>query len=101
MRPKDRNLIIVAVVACLIIGVMAPFIASNNPDGLEKTAQQISSKEESGVINSPFTDYQITLLGDNPFSGIIAMIIGILIVLGLGYVIALILKKRKTKENSE
>ena len=84
MKSKDRNLIIGAVVICLIIAVLAPFIASKNPDGLEKSAQQISTTQPSGVYQAPFADYSIPILGNGPYSGILAMIIGIIIILGLG-----------------
>jgi cobalt/nickel transport protein len=99
MRPKDRNLVIIAVIICLGIAVLAPFIASNNPDGLEKSAQQISPTKESGAYKAPFADYSIPLLGNGQYSGIAAMLIGILIVLGLGYLGALILKRRKPPEH--
>ncbi len=101
MKPNDRNLIIAALIICLMIGVLAPFIASKNPDGLEKSAQQISTTQQSGVYKAPFADYSIPILGNGPYSGILAMIIGISIVLGLGYLAAMIIKRRKPPEISE
>lgn len=101
MKPKDRNLIIVGVIICLVIAVMAPFIASSNPDGLEKSAQQISTTEEGGDYKAPFADYIIPLFGEGPLSGIAALIIGVLIALGLGYIAALILRRRNPPESSK
>jgi cobalt/nickel transport protein len=101
MRHKDRNLIIVAVIICLALAVLSPLIASSNPDGLERSAEQIGITEESGSYHAPLADYTVPIFGNGPYSGIVALIIGFLIVLGLGYVIALILKRRKPPEVSE
>ena len=101
MRPKDRNLIIAGVIICIVIAVLAPFIASSNPDGLEKSAEQISTTEEGGIYTAPFSDYLIPVLGEGPLSGIVALIIGVLIALGLGYIAALILRRRKPPEVSK
>lgn len=101
MRPKDRNLIIVAIIICLALAVLSPFIASSNPDGLERSAEQISTTEESGNYHAPLADYTVPLFGDGPYSGIAALIIGVIIVLGLGYLLALIIKRRKPPEVSK
>ena len=101
MRPKDRNLIIVGVIICLMIAVLAPFIASSNPDGLEKSAQQISTTEEGGDYKAPFADYMIPIFGEGPLSGIVALIIGVLIALGIGYIAALILRRRNPPKSSK
>lgn len=100
MKSKDKYFIIVGVVICLIIAVMAPFIASKNPDGLQKTTEQLPTNEESQIYKAPFADYKIPLLGNGPYSGIAALIISILIVLGLGYLTAMIIKRRKPPETS-
>lgn len=101
MRPKDRNLIIGAVIICLALAVLSPFIASSNPDGLEKSAEQIGTTEESGTYQAPLADYTVPILGNGPYSGILALIIGVIIVLGLGYLLALIIKRRKPPELSK
>jgi cobalt/nickel transport protein len=44
-------------------------------------------------------DYTIPFLGeDNPYGGIVALIVGVLITLGLGYIAAVILKRRNPPE---
>ena len=98
MKPKDKNFIVVGVVICLIIASMAPFIASSNSDGLEKTTEQISTNYESGIYQAPLADYKIPFLGDGPYSGVAALALGVLIVLGLGYLGAFIIKRRKPPE---
>ena len=57
--------------------------------------------EEGGDYKAPFADYMIPLFGDGPLSGIVALIIGVLIALGLGYIAALILKRRNPPEASK
>lgn len=101
MNPNDKKFVIVGLVICVIIAVLAPFIASPNPDGLEKSDEQVGMAEESGIYESPFPDYIIPAFGENPFSGIVALILGVLITLGLGYGVAELLKRRNPPESSE
>ncbi|MGB9977715.1 PDGLE domain-containing protein [Methanobacterium sp.] len=99
MSSKDKKLVLAGLAICIVIAVMAPFIASSNPDGLEKTAEDVSSAEESGIYEAPMPDYTIPFLGeDSPYGGIIALVIGVLITLGLGYVAAIALGKRNPPE---
>lgn len=96
MSPKDKKFVMAGLAICIIIAVLAPFIASSNPDGLEKTAEDISTTQESNSYNAPMSDYTIPLLGeDNPYGGVIALIIGILITLAIAYVAAVLLRRRK------
>jgi cobalt/nickel transport protein len=101
MRSKDRNLIIVALIICMSLAVLSPFIASSNPDGLERSAEQIANTQESGNYQAPLADYTVPILGNGPYSGVVALIIGVLIVLGFGYILAMILKRRKPPEASK
>ncbi|MEL7670620.1 PDGLE domain-containing protein [Methanobacterium sp.] len=99
MSPKDKKLVLGGLVICIIIAVLAPFIASSNPDGLEKTAEDVSTTEESGIYEAPMPDYTIPFLGeDNPYGGIVALIVGVLITLGLGYIAAIFLRNRNPPE---
>jgi cobalt/nickel transport protein len=101
MKPKDRNLIVVGVAICLIIAIMAPFIASTNPDGLEKTTEQVPNNDVSGIYQAPLADYKVPFLGNGPYSGVAALALGVLVVLGLGYLGAFIIKRRKPPEISK
>lgn len=100
MKPKDKYFIIVGIIICLIIVVMTPFIASKNPDGLQKTTEQLNTNEESVIYKAPFVDYKIPLFGNGPYSVIAALIVGLLIVLGFGYLAAQIIKRKKPPESS-
>jgi cobalt/nickel transport protein len=103
MSPKDRNLVIVGVVICILIAVMSPFIASSFPDGLEKTAQNLApNPEPEPAFESPLPDYTLPFLGeDNPYGGIIALVLGVLVTLGIAYIVAMLLKRRSPPEASK
>ncbi len=94
MRTTDRNLVIGVIILCLVIGALAPFIASPNPDGLEKSAEQLMGNPETEpVIQSPFPDYTIESLGK--LGEIVAMALGIFITLIIAYLLAGLIKRRK------
>lgn len=68
----------------ILISAIAPFIASENPDGLQKTAEIIGVQESSFPALMP--GYTVGFLkGD--VSGVVAMITGVLIVFTAGYAI--------------
>jgi len=93
MRKDDRNLIIAAVILCLVIGILAPFIASPNPDGLEKSAEQISNTVESGIYSAPMPDYAIPGLGK--IGEIWAMFLGIIVTLVLALIVGRYISRRR------
>jgi cobalt/nickel transport protein len=100
MNSKDKKLIIGGVVLCLLIAVLSPFLASSDPDGLEKSAEQLMNNPESeSVIDSPMPDYTFEPLGK--YGEIVALAIGVLLTLGVAYVIAILLKRRDPPEESE
>jgi cobalt/nickel transport protein len=101
----NKTFIIGGIIIALIIGVMAVFLASGDPDGLESTALVVQGQKtitggtpENAEIHeetagrfsytSPMPDYS---LGESmgPLGGIIAIVVGtilaFLIVLGLVY----------------
>ena len=49
MEKKDTYLIVVAVVICIIISCLSPYIASGDPDGLEKSAEDSGLAEDFAV----------------------------------------------------
>lgn len=92
MNNKDNYLIIIGLVICVVIAALSPFIASGNPDGLEKSAEDASVSEDLAymLVESPFPDYT---MGDSKIGEIAALFIGIAITLALGYVVAYAVKK--------
>jgi cobalt/nickel transport protein len=92
MRPKDRNLVIIGVFICFLIALLAPFIASPNPDGLEKSAEQISTTEEGGIFQAPLPDYTIEPLGK--IGDIVALVLGIIVTLAISYLVAILIRRK-------
>lgn len=92
METKNRNLIIVGVVICIVIAALSPFIASGDPDGLEKSAEDSSVPEsiEAPIHEAPFPDYTI---GDTEIGEIGALVLGIIITLAVAFGAVYVLKK--------
>ena len=99
MDKKDTYLIVVAVVICIIISCLSPYIASGDPDGLEKSAEDAGLAEDfaieeiNGIPDAIFPDYAFA---DNPDSQplqIVALVIGAFITLILGFGVAYVVKK--------
>jgi cobalt/nickel transport protein len=101
MNNKNRNLLIGGVFIAIILAILAPFLASSNPDGLESTAEKVMPVPETEpAFQSPLPDYTIPLLGENnPWGGVISLIMGTLIVMLLAFGIASLMKKNG--ENKE
>ncbi|WP_458402931.1 PDGLE domain-containing protein [Methanobrevibacter sp.] len=100
MEQKDMMLIVVAVVICVVICALSPYIASGDPDGLEKSAEDsglaedFSIEEISGIPEAIFPDYAFA---DDPESQplqIVALVIGVVITLVLGYAVAEVVRNR-------
>ena len=100
MDKKDTYLIAVAVVICIVICCLSPYIASGDPDGLEKSAEDsglaedFSVEEINGIPEAIFPDYAFANDPDNQVLQIVAMIIGAIVTLGVGYGIATIVRSR-------
>jgi len=75
-----------------LVAVLAPFLASPNPDGLEKTAEKFESARgiDFHLLPSPFPDYTVPGM-PGAASEVAAMLIGtaLVFVLGLGVARAL------------
>ena len=100
MDKKDVSLIIVAVVICVVISCLSPYIASGDPDGLEKSAEDANVPEGyqveqiNGIPEAIFPDYAFLNAPDNQVLQIVALVIGTILTLGIGYGVATILKSR-------
>ena len=94
MDKRDKTLIVVAIIVCIIICCLAPFIASENPDGLEKSAEDANVSEEKAivVIVPPFPDYTFEPLESIGEIGV--LILGVILTLICGWGIAEIVKRR-------
>lgn len=89
MEKNNLYLIIVAIIICVVVAGLSPFIASGDPDGLEKSAENLNVSETEAVMESPFPDYTFEALG---ISGeVIVLVLGIIVTLlaalGVGYIV--------------
>jgi cobalt/nickel transport protein len=100
MEQKDMALIGVAIVICVIICVLSPYIASGDPDGLEKSAEDsglaedFSIEEIKGIPDAIFPDYAFASAPDNQVLQIVALVIGTVLTLVVGLGIAYVVKRR-------
>ena len=101
MNTKNRNLIIGGLLIALIIAVMAPFLASSNPDGLESSAESLEVPESEAAYTAPLPDYAIPGMEDNPLGGVVALIVGTIVVLLVVLGVATIIGKRKKNGTNE
>lgn len=84
----------VGVIISLVAVLLSP-LASGDPDGLERVAEDLGFIETG--LNAPYQilpDYTIPFLGETPLSTIVAGAVGALVVLGLMVVVGKMLEKR-------
>ncbi len=100
MDKKDMTLIGIAVLICVVICVLSPYIASGDPDGLEKSAEDagldenFTVEEVNGVPEAALPDYAFANDPENQALQVVALIIGVLVTLVVGYAVAEIVKRR-------
>ena len=100
MDKKDVTLIAIAVAICVVICVLSPYIASGDPDGLEKSAEDaglaedFSIEEIKGIPDAIFPDYAFASNPDNQILQIVALVIGTILTLAVAYGIAEIVRNR-------
>jgi cobalt/nickel transport protein len=100
MSTNDKYLVIAGVIICLVIAVLSPFIASSNPDGLEKSAESLASNPEpEPALQSPFPDY--TIGGLDKIGEIVALALGIILTLVIAYIVAILLRRRNPPKASK
>ncbi|WP_406670520.1 PDGLE domain-containing protein [Methanolobus sp. ZRKC4] len=82
----------------LLISVLAPFLASSDPDGLESAAMGVideakmtAIEEMAPVFESPMPDYAIE--GQGKMGEVLAVVIGTLLVLGISFALGKVAKK--------
>lgn len=98
MKTSDRNFLIGGLVIAIIIAILAPFLASSNPDGLDSTLEGLEVPESEAAFESPLPDYAIPGMEDNPWGGVVALIGGTILVLLVAMGLAKILAKNGNVE---
>lgn len=94
---KKMTVIVVLFIIAIILAFLLSPLASGNPDGLEKVAELlgfIDLGEEAVWNGSPMPDY--TIFGDSTVSGMLAGLVGTIVMFGLGFGLAALLKKSKS-----
>jgi cobalt/nickel transport protein len=99
MNTRDKYFVIAGVIICLVIAVMSPFLASPDPDGLEKSAEDVGVGETEPAFESPFPDYSIE--GLDKVGEIAALALGIIITLIIAWLVAILLRRRNPPEVSK
>lgn len=96
MRSTRSRLILVGVAIALVVAGFASFLASPDPDGLERVA------EDQGFIeraeDAPYNvlpDYTVPGLGEGPASTVVAGAIGVLLVTGVTMGAGAMLRRRR------
>jgi predicted PurR-regulated permease PerM len=96
MDKKTKQLIIGGIIIAIIIGIASAFFASSDPDGLEKTIEEIVPHFDGNhLIESPMSDYETPFFGESSISSSIAILVGIIIVFILAYGLGYLLKRKK------
>jgi cobalt/nickel transport protein len=110
---RDRKFLAAGILIALAIAILAVFLASSDPDGLDSTALIISGQKSltapatSDAVkveapghfsySSPMQDYT---LGGNwgPLGGIIAMVIGTALTFAIGIGLVYLLRRQRNSK---
>jgi len=104
MDKKTKQLIVGGIITAILIAVVSGFLASADPDGLEKAMEDILPEEllheieESHLIESPMPDYEIESIGEGPISNLISFIFGAIVAFILAYGLGYLLKRKREKD---
>ncbi len=94
---NKKEILLGLVVAVFLALLFSPF-ASQSPDGLERVAQDKGFLEKGEVkpaVTSPVPGYAWPGIKNEKLATSVAGAVGTLVVFGIGYGIATLLKKRK------
>lgn len=97
--------VIGGLIIAIVIAILAPFIASSNPDGLDSTLETIEASgfipedtlqfmEEGIGYNAPLPDYIVPALGEDGLSGSLAIVIGVIIAFAAIVIVGKVISKK-------
>lgn len=110
MSPEDTKFILAGAAIAILLSILAPFLASPNPDGLDKNlitlvgggseekAEEIIGEQNKVGYEPPFPDYSIE--GMDKAGEVLSILIGTVILLVLGLGVSSIFKKNKELRQS-
>ena len=93
----NKNIYIGIFLIAIIICVLSPFLASSDPDGLEKSAEQIneSALDSKQVVSPVMPDYTVEGHEENPLVGVGCLIIGAILTVVVAYGVFYLISKKK------
>ncbi|WP_406660519.1 PDGLE domain-containing protein [Methanolobus sp. ZRKC3] len=98
IKSSNMKFLYAGIALALLISVLAPFLASSDPDGLESAAAGVieearfaEMEDAASAIESPMPDYAIE--GQGKAGEVLAIVAGTAIVLVLSLVLGKIVKK--------
>ncbi len=98
-RKSDATTVIAGgVVLALVVGIVAVFFASPHPDGLERVAEDKGFL--AAALDAPFAfipDYVAPGVANEALAGVIAIVLGTLLLFAVGYGIARALRRRNQR----
>ena len=92
-----KEIVIGLIIAVIVAFFLSPF-ASSWPDGLEKVAHDygfIANGEKGTILKSPIPDYAFPGIRNEKMATAISGLLGTLVIFGVGYGLACLLKKRR------
>lgn len=99
MSGKNMKFLYAGIVIALLISVLAPFLASPDPDGLESAASSVIEEsklseleEQEPAVSSPMTDYTIEGMGKS--GEVMAIAIGTIAVLAISFGLGKVFNKK-------
>lgn len=101
---RQRTLLLVGLLACLVIAGIGSYYASTHPDGLERVAEStgfVGSAEDSAVADSPIAGYEVDGVEDDRLSGGLAGVIGVAVVGVLATGLFWALRRRRVEATDE
>ncbi len=87
----------VGIIALSGLAIAAPFLASNNPDGLQHTASLVIKNKMSSTITPLFSGYAIPGMGKT--GEVAAILIGLAAIFLIWFAVAKLVKKGKNEHN--
>lgn len=91
---RTRTFLLTGLLVALLLGGVASYYASSNPDGLEHVAERtgfLDTADEHAADDGPMADYAVKGVEDDRLAGGLAGVIGIGVTLllagGIGYAV--------------
>jgi cobalt/nickel transport system permease protein len=100
-RTDTGTMVAGGIILALVVGILAVFFASGSPDGLERVAEDtgfLGAAQEAAFNIIP--DYVFPGISSETLGGIVAIILGILLLFAVGYAIARALRQRRSSQTA-